>query len=139
PRSGEGWAQRARVLAREARRPRTGCAAAVRAGRASTSGDPRVLHADGGDRLPAAHRLPRHQGLRGVLPRSPVALSGRAIGPFLHRAVGHQRNYGTTGSRAYRRLTSDRKQVMKRPRAAPWAAGPKKPYGWPRESPGAIY
>ncbi len=41
-----------------------------------------------------AHRVPRHQGLRGVLPRPPVALSGRAVGQFLDRARGHQGDDG---------------------------------------------
>src|SRR6202011_3067792 len=55
-RSREARALRAGVLAREARWSRARCAAALRAGGAGAPGNPRVLHADGRDGLPAANR-----------------------------------------------------------------------------------
>src|SRR5207244_3907698 len=86
----ESRSERHGLLTCEAGWAWTRCAAAVRAGGARASGDPRVLHPDGRDGLPAADRVPGHQGLRGILPRSPVAFSGGAVRQLLDRARRHQ-------------------------------------------------
>ena len=62
--------------------------------RAVRPGDPRpargarLLHADRRVGLLAAHRHPRHEGVRGVLPRPPVQDSQRAIGELVDRRDG---------------------------------------------------